>query len=323
MTKVYVLLTPADQTELDMGNRPGNCLIRDFDSEAVASSYREGVKIGSKGGAGTEVVRESHLSMTVQYGNGGEGDFNFRTVEEKGAFGQAIEDVEGYASPVVYGEDSPKFATLERLFAANVDRVFIRCEEGAVSLLKSFGARLGKYDEGRGGVLADVSENVLAQIRDFPADFEVEYDIPAGLIKEIGQEECLSDYAKKPVRVSTLVFLRYERAQVTSIGLLKFRTTLDSDSAVQGALIDATTEWVQKTEAGRRLWEVSDQDLNIGDLVSSDALMDEVLLTALRLREVEFVECALGEPENTASYDLVLVDSNKLQFESQMDLVGL
>lgn len=111
-----------------------------------------------------------------------------------------------------------------------------------------------------------------------------------------------------PKRTATLVFLRYDNADVVNVGVLTLRTSLESDVEVKGALVAATTHWVNTTEAGRKLWSYSCADLNIGDLAGSSSFEDADLLRALRERDLEYVDCFVGDCDDALPYDEVLVD---------------
>lgn len=121
--------------------------------------------------------------------------------------------------------------------------------------------------------------------------------------------------AAKMMRNTTLVFLRHERFEVSNIGILNLKTSLESDSEVKKALVDATTHWVNTTKEGRNLWNDSSADLNIGDLASSGGLQSTEFIDALRQRGIEYVSCNLGDCESALSYDKVLVDRSAVAEE--------
>lgn len=312
MVKLYVLPTKEDQAELEAGNRPGNCFIREFETTEIAQSYLRGLLIGFQ----SNVIRESYLQMKVVFGGSeSEENFEFSTVEEKGSFRQGLEDGEEYTGPIVHDEESPYFPSLEALYASEIGHVFIRCEEGSLGLLKSFGAKVGQYDLMGHGVVAQVSSHVLEQISQFPADFEVEFEIhepePEGADAE--PAALVSEEVPQQVRDTMLLFLRQERAKVTTVGILNLKTILPAERDVRDALVGATTEWVRKTEEGRKLWDYSSQDLNIGDLAASGAFSDAVFLAALAQRGVEYQSCIVGGTDDAIPYDQVLVDPAALE----------
>jgi hypothetical protein len=117
-------------------------------------------------------------------------------------------------------------------------------------------------------------------------------------------------------RNATLVFLRYEDAEVSTMGILNLRTLLETDAEVKETLTAATTHWVNTTQAGRSLWNYSCADLNIGDLASSSAFQDEAFLAALRDRGVEYVDCFVGDCDDAIAYDEVLVNEEEVVEEA-------
>ena len=66
----------------------------------------------------------------------------------------------------------------------------------------------------------------------------------------------------RPMRNTVLAFVRYERADLETLGVLQLRTSIPTDVEVKAALVAATTHWVNTTEAGRALWEYSCADVN-------------------------------------------------------------
>lgn len=305
MVKLYVLPSQSDRRALEAGTKPANCMVREFDSSTVAQSYLQGLRFGGP----CEVARESHLGMTVVFPSelgAHERDFAFPSVEAKVAFRQGLDDGQRREKMTICGEGSMYFSLLERMYAADVEHVFIRCEEGSLDLLRSFGAKLGAYDPVRGGVLADVSSHVLSQLAEFPADFEVERSAAATAAS--GEDD-----AQKVARRAVLTFLRHEKDTVSTVGLLMVDTSLATDIDVRSALIAATTEWVSKTRAGRALWNRTGEDLNIGDLAASDAFIDAEFLAALRQRGVGFVDCLVSDTADAIAYDKVLVDADRLE----------
>lgn len=311
MVKLYVLPSPAEQAALEAGVRPRMCLVREFDGVDVAQAYLKGLR----GGRGT-IIRESHLEVTVAFVSDGlevERPFVFDTVEEKVAFRQGLDDneVEGMEAPVAFSEGARLFPFLERLYAADPELVFVKCEEGLLGLLKSFGAKPGVYDAVRGGVLTEASAHVLSQIEQFPADFEIDRDVSI--------DAASSDAVVE--RVTSLMFLRSgAQGRAKNIGLLSVRTVLPTDADVMASLVDATTEWVRKTDAGSRLWVHSREDLNIGDLAHGRAFDDPMLIAAMRQRGIDFIACAVSGAEEALAFDKVLVDPAGLKGERQYEI---
>lgn len=121
----------------------------------------------------------------------------------------------------------------------------------------------------------------------------------------------------KPVlenaRFVTLVYVRHEDGQVTTIGILKVRTTHKTEFLTRQALRKAVTQWVNTTAQGRSLWEYSCEDLNLGDLASSSAFQDEQFLQVLLANGIEYIECFVDDCDAAGNYDEVLVDETSLQ----------
>lgn len=110
------------------------------------------------------------------------------------------------------------------------------------------------------------------------------------------------------LRTAMLVFLRYENAEVSTVGVLLLRTAIEQDAEVKQALMAATTHWVNTTEDGRRIWRYSCCDLNIGDLACSSAFQSPAFLAALQERGVEYLDCIVGDTTDALAYDAVLVN---------------
>jgi len=110
------------------------------------------------------------------------------------------------------------------------------------------------------------------------------------------------------LRTAMLVFLRYENAEVSTVGVLLLRTAIEQDAEVKQALMAATTHWVNTTEDGRKIWRYSCCDLNIGDLACSSAFQSPAFLAALQERGVEYLDCIVVDTTDALAYDTVLVN---------------
>lgn len=124
------------------------------------------------------------------------------------------------------------------------------------------------------------------------------------------------DSTTQELRTAMLVFLRYERAEVSTVGVLLLRTAIEQDAQVKEALKAATTHWVNTTEDGRRLWNYSCCDLNIGDLASSSAFQSHAFLAALQERGVEYLDCIVGDTTEALAYDEMLVNEAQVVEEA-------
>lgn len=108
-----------------------------------------------------------------------------------------------------------------------------------------------------------------------------------------------------------LAFVRYEGADVTTVGVLRARA-LPATADVSKALVKAVTRWVNTSDRGHELWQESCCDLNIGDLVADDAFSDPVLRNALREQGLEFIDAVTADCDEALPYDTVLVDESDL-----------
>lgn len=117
------------------------------------------------------------------------------------------------------------------------------------------------------------------------------------------------------MRKLELCFSRWGRTGMDRMVI--YRMEIAEASPVQNsrdallALKKGVTEWVRTTEEGRRLWEYSSEDLNIGDLASY--LEDASLLECLKRRGIEGIDLLYEVVEGEEiSYDHVLVDGDEL-----------
>jgi hypothetical protein len=107
-------------------------------------------------------------------------------------------------------------------------------------------------------------------------------------------------------------FARHEDGNVTTLGVLAITSRHADKDATWDALIDAVTQWVATTDAGRQAWEGSCQDLNIGDLDSFDAFKDANFLGLLAERGLAFQSLTVSDANQARSFDEVLVDLHAL-----------
>lgn len=313
--KLYVLPTPQDQSTFRRGEKPARCVVRELPSAAAAESYETGLNSVARlgNGAPADVVVEGPLVMEVCFEPEADSPvkFTFQNTLQKDAFRQGLEDGEGADAPLIFTERDAEFRLLETMYAADTATVFVRCEEGSLTFLRSFGVGVGRYDVLRHGVEVTATRHAIAQIAEFPADFEIEH----GVILD-GEVEVID--MPQRLRSATLVFLRHEGADVTTVGMLVVKTTLATDALAKAAVVDAVTEWVDKTQKGRALWNGSGADLNIGDLASGDAFADPMLLSALTQRGIAYESCMVADTPAVSFYDEVLVDASRLaQQQSQ------
>jgi hypothetical protein len=107
-----------------------------------------------------------------------------------------------------------------------------------------------------------------------------------------------------------LPFVRHEGLGVSTVAMLRTRSRLQSGEEIVDAIVRAMTVWVGSTEAGRRAWSGTCQDLNVGDLLVEGYLQDEELKTLMLAQGVVVEEGLIADCEEAFSYDKVLVDAN-------------
>lgn len=115
------------------------------------------------------------------------------------------------------------------------------------------------------------------------------------------------------MRECSFNFARQEGAEITTLGTLGMLTTHASDHDAWQAFLDATTQWVATTEAGRNAWNASSQDLNIGDMATSDAFQDTDFQRLLSESGLIFRDLHISDAERSINYDKVLVDESALE----------
>lgn len=109
-------------------------------------------------------------------------------------------------------------------------------------------------------------------------------------------------------------FARREEGMITTLGILEIASTNPDEGGAWDAMIDAITEWVNTTEAGRRAWIGSSKDLNIGDLASFDAFQDKDLSRLMAERGLTFKSLMIADSQDDcADYDEVLINYETLK----------
>lgn len=119
---------------------------------------------------------------------------------------------------------------------------------------------------------------------------------------------------KKPIE-TTIPFIRTEDGKVTTVALVKF--TLAKKMTKDQILIALTallTQWAKETVEGKKAWEYTGGDFNIGDLASYEGDFCKWLLhaklTAKGIINFEFLE---NGDMDTESYDRVLMNTKELE----------
>jgi hypothetical protein len=81
---------------------------------------------------------------------------------------------------------------------------------------------------------------------------------------------------------------------------------------ILAAFCRGVTKWVEKTSTGKKAWEDSSEDLNIGDLIASHE-GDPELAKYLKLQGITSWECTYWlSDRNVFDYDLVLADPEEI-----------
>jgi hypothetical protein len=70
---------------------------------------------------------------------------------------------------------------------------------------------------------------------------------------------------------ATLTFVRQEGTVLSTIATISFHPVLKKGQTPLEKLKEVVTLWVAKTKAGKKAWEYSGGDLNIGDLASYES----------------------------------------------------
>ena len=118
----------------------------------------------------------------------------------------------------------------------------------------------------------------------------------------------------KPIE-TTIPFIRTEYGKATTIALVKFTLTkkMTKDQILK-ALTTLLTQWVKDTKEGKKAWENTGGDFNVGDLASYEGEFCGWLvhskLTAKGIINFEFLENGDMDIE---IYDRVLMNADELE----------
>jgi len=93
---------------------------------------------------------------------------------------------------------------------------------------------------------------------------------------------------------------------------------LKSENNFLAELKKACTEWVKTTDEGKRLWQDSSQDLNIGDIAQQGDLEELSLLMDGVMDDSLSIEIYGGEPGDWM-YDSLLVNQDEVTDEIYVD----
>lgn len=126
----------------------------------------------------------------------------------------------------------------------------------------------------------------------------------------------------KPTITKIVPFLRQEKGKVSTIALLRLTLTKElNNDQIENALTTLVTKWVKDTKEGRKAWQDSGADLNIGDLAMNDTAFLEWVphaqLTKYGIQDLEFLE--VGDTEGSIEYDKILVNQEDLPDDWHME----
>lgn len=114
---------------------------------------------------------------------------------------------------------------------------------------------------------------------------------------------------------SVLPFIIWEGMKIKNIIIVRLKTLrpVYVEESPPNCLIEAVTQWVERTKYGKECWEYSCGDLNIGDLSSYEKHFRKWLRrqTKLKLVDMEFI---YGGPVNgLPNHYFLLVTEEKLR----------
>jgi hypothetical protein len=118
----------------------------------------------------------------------------------------------------------------------------------------------------------------------------------------------------KPVHTTQLVFIRREGIEIPNIALATVTTAKKiSVREAMKKLEAAVQDWVENTQSGRKCWDYSCGDLNIGDLATHEEQFTSDGQDCLRKQGIlDFTIQYVGDlSEGTFSYDRVLAHESK------------
>lgn len=108
-------------------------------------------------------------------------------------------------------------------------------------------------------------------------------------------------------RYFTLLFLRQESCSVTAMALVQGRTRMPTNADVLEGIKGVLTSWVAGTPEGGQAWLESSEDLNIGDVLSTDTFSDPAIAGPLSEIGIWISEGEASEmDEGPFPYDTVL-----------------
>lgn len=119
--RIFVLPTQYDIIDFRLGHRPANMLVRDFENEAEAQAYRDGVdaigdeydRIESLEVAGSKVFHTRRSDDPDADSVTHDAEVEFSTVAEAEAYCKGLGDAEGFAAPLLIDDADDRFEQLQ------------------------------------------------------------------------------------------------------------------------------------------------------------------------------------------------------------------
>ena len=103
--------------------------------------------------------------------------------------------------------------------------------------------------------------------------------------------------------------LRIENAAVIDVTILEaYKSEITNPQVVYDLLVDAITEWVETTPTGRREWECSSHDFNVGDLANVNRITLEPFLNS---RGIEWIEVETMADNQCFYYNQILCEAQR------------
>lgn len=108
--------------------------------------------------------------------------------------------------------------------------------------------------------------------------------------------------------------IRQEGVEITTVSIIKFVVTdKTNESKVINKLTNVITQWVNNTEEGKKAWDDSSEDFNVGDLSSYEDIIKKTMSKELMKTGIYDFEIVMqGDSKEVINFDTILVDSSKL-----------